>query len=170
MQNNIPNELCRDRKGFNFEAEVVKPLDSLKVKFKSNPILSFEEWKKNKGKGADILLSFAEVECKYRSKYYDRPSYIRRDHIPRFSFTEGIDMIVVTNYKWYYGRKSRALLYEYGIKLMDLSELICYILDKLKSLNGSNTEVLLLSYNSAVNMVLHRSGYIVTYIEDYFDG
>ena len=167
MQNSISNELSRDRKGFNFEVEIVKPLDKLKVKFKANPISSFEEWKKNKGKGADIILTFAEVECKFRSKYYDRPSYIKRDHIPRFSFTEGVDMIVVTNYKWFYGRKSRESLYERGIKLMDVAEFLCYVINKLKK---ANTEVFLISCNSSVNMVLHLRGYIVSHLNDYSYG
>lgn len=167
MQNILSNELSRDRKGFNFEVEVVKPLDKLKIKFRANPVSSFEEWKKNKGKGADIILTFAEVECKFRSKYYDRSSYIIRDHYPRFSYTEGVDMIVVTNFKWYYGRKSRESLYERGIKLMDLAEFLCYIIKKLK---GANTEFFLISCISSVNYVFHLSGYVVTYLEDYFDG
>ena len=34
MQNLVSNTLTRDEKGFIFEAEVVKPLNVLKIKFK----------------------------------------------------------------------------------------------------------------------------------------
>lgn len=167
MQYSIANELSRDRKGFNWEVEVDKSLNLIKANFISNPVTSFDEWKKNKGKGCDILLPFAEVELKYRSKYYDRVSYIKRDHIPRFS-CRGIDKIVVTNYKWFYGRKSREELYKYGIKLMDLQEFIWYVL---KNMKGSNTIYLLFHINSLnYCMVCHYNGYLVTTIKDFFDG
>lgn len=173
MQYSKSNELSKFnpyeplQKGYAYEMEIQHALDNLKVSFRGNP-KNFEEWVSNKGAGADIFLPFAEIECKFRTKYFNYPSWILRDWISRFSFREGIERIVVTNFKWFVGSTCRKLLYDRQIKLMDTCEFIWWLTKKL----GSHSKDFL-SYivnPLGILLVYHRNGYILTKLEDYFDG
>ena len=174
MHNSTSNELTRDWIGFKWEREVSKSLKLINANFISNPISSFEVWKKNIQKGCDIRLPFAEVECEFRTKYYDEEEYIKKSHVPRFS-CNGKTKIVVTNFKWFFGRKSRKLLHEYHIKLMNLQEFIWYVLSKMKK-HTSKGMVNLVSYLLSIvnsltyNMICYINGKLVTRLEDYFNG
>lgn len=150
--------------GWQYEMEIQSALDNLKVTYKANP-KDFKEWIANKGRGADIVLPWAEVECKFRTKYFDFVSWIKRDWLPRFH-GDG-DKIIVTNYKWFVGSKCRKLLYQYGIKLMDTFEFIWYVIKKL----GSHSKyVFLLSGIRYLDfLVLHRNGYVVTNLKQFWD-
>jgi len=154
--------LNRDQKGFPFELEVQKGLDSLKVPFLGNP-QTFEEWKKNKGKGADIILSIAEVECKFLTKKV-YPSWILKDYVTRFKFNRKY-AIVVVNYKWFIPSNCRKLLYSYHIKVMDKYEFLWFIVDLFKKANKfvyKLPSTLNLNYLES-----HHNGLIVKHLGDY---
>jgi len=126
----------RKEKGHSFEiGEVQEALDHLKVPYWGNP-KEWDMWQRNIAKGPDIIIPLldAEVECKnISSKIY--PSWIKKSYISRFTFTRR-HKIVVTNWKWFIPLDCRKLLYEKGIKLMDLYEFIWWIVERLKRKNG----------------------------------
>jgi len=128
----------RDQKGFDFELTVMRALDKINnLRYRANP-RTFYEWKHTIALGADIILPFAEVECKFlKSRVYK--SWIERDYIPRFN-GYAKDQIIVTNWKWYIPIDCRKLLYRYKIKVMDLGDFITYVMNKLKKLKSKGNK------------------------------
>lgn len=155
-----PNRL---EKGFSFEGETVKGLDTVKARFKANP-RDFEAWKKNVEHGADIILPFAEVECKFlKSKVY--PSWIRRDYIPRFH-NPNVDRIIVTNWKWFIPKDCRILLYQHDIKVMNREEFLWYVINKLRRRNKYCYSIYVID-KYLNDYVAHFNGVVFKSLDDF---
>lgn len=87
----------RQLKGYHFEKVVYKKISGMG--FNSNPLETVEQWKCFQGIGADfrkkVYGKLIEIEAKFsHAKIY--PSWVKRDHITRFSENADIK-IIVTN-------------------------------------------------------------------------
>jgi len=86
-----------DWKGFLFEKKVWKYLEFFKVPYAGNP-RKFKYWKKQTGKGKDLVVFLLDEEIKVECKYLSKstvlyPSWFKRDWLPR-----EVD-VYVTSYK-----------------------------------------------------------------------
>lgn len=159
--------LTRDRKGFDFEVRAVDGLRNAKVTFKANDTSNFSEWLKNKGKGADILLPDAEVECKFITKRVYK-SYIDRDWIPRFDFNKKY-AIIVTNNKWLIPKEERIRMYKKGIQIKEIFEFLWWCIKHYSSKKYKANKYSLNLFRGFVfpNMVLYVKGLEVTYLDGF---
>ncbi|MEM3688203.1 hypothetical protein [Saccharolobus sp.] len=86
----------RDLKGYNGEVYIYNNLVKYKVKFKSNPLSTIEEWKRHQGKGCDFVIDSYNIELE--SKNIDGKvfrSWILRDWIPRFSYNNETRIVAI---------------------------------------------------------------------------